>query len=82
MLSGWGGINFFPDSFALTGLIEAAAMPYLGIKVEELSLDEKAELLLVDQRYTFFFSFFLYLHFAVYFVFFWESDNRHRGSST
>ncbi|CAI9096609.1 OLC1v1032798C4 [Oldenlandia corymbosa var. corymbosa] len=36
-------------SFVLTGLIEAAAIPYLKIHIEELSLDEKAELLFVDQ---------------------------------
>ncbi|KAG6764413.1 hypothetical protein POTOM_031881 [Populus tomentosa] len=36
-------------SFILTGLVEATAIPYLGIKIEELSLDEKAEILLLDQ---------------------------------
>lgn len=36
-------------SFVLTGLIEAAAIPFSGIKIEELSLDEKAEILFVDQ---------------------------------
>ncbi|KAG9146935.1 hypothetical protein Leryth_021574 [Lithospermum erythrorhizon] len=36
-------------SFALTGFIEAAAMQYVGLKIEELTLDEKAELLFVDQ---------------------------------
>ncbi|KAL2510123.1 CAAX amino terminal protease family protein [Forsythia ovata] len=36
-------------SFVLTGLIEAAAIPYTGLKIEELSLDEKAEILFVDQ---------------------------------
>ncbi|CAA0822299.1 CAAX amino terminal protease family protein [Striga hermonthica] len=36
-------------SFALTGLIEAAALQYSGVKIEEFSLDEKAEILLVDQ---------------------------------
>ncbi|XP_022887569.1 uncharacterized protein LOC111403342 isoform X2 [Olea europaea var. sylvestris] len=36
-------------SFVLTGLIEAAAIPYAGLKIEELSLDEKAEILFVDQ---------------------------------
>ncbi|XP_050203865.1 uncharacterized protein LOC126653911 [Mercurialis annua] len=39
-------------SFALTGLVETAAVPLLGIKIEELSLDEKAELLLLDQSIT------------------------------
>ncbi|KAF2298842.1 hypothetical protein GH714_028270 [Hevea brasiliensis] len=38
-------------SFVLTGLAETAAIPLLGIKIEELSLDEKAELLFLDQRY-------------------------------
>ncbi|XP_073145204.1 uncharacterized protein [Henckelia pumila] len=36
-------------SFVLTGLIEAATIPFSGIKIEELSLDEKAEILFVDQ---------------------------------
>lgn len=44
-------LNFSPGSFVLTGLAEAAAIPLLGIKIEELSLDEKAELLFLDQRY-------------------------------
>ncbi|KAG8654104.1 hypothetical protein MANES_05G100900v8 [Manihot esculenta] len=39
-------------SFVLTGLAEAAAIPLLGIKIEELSLDEKAELLFLDQSIT------------------------------
>ncbi|XP_065861386.1 uncharacterized protein [Euphorbia lathyris] len=39
-------------SFVLTGLAESAAIPLLGIKIEELSLDEKAELLLLDQSFT------------------------------
>ncbi|WRX15964.1 hypothetical protein QQP08_008451 [Theobroma cacao] len=39
-------------SFILTGLIETAAIPYLGLKIEELSLDEKAEILFVDQSIT------------------------------
>ncbi|KAK4786309.1 hypothetical protein SAY86_002998 [Trapa natans] len=39
-------------SFVLTGLIETAAIPYLGIRLEELSLDEKAEILFVDQGIT------------------------------
>ncbi|KDP41192.1 hypothetical protein JCGZ_15599 [Jatropha curcas] len=39
-------------SFVLTGLAETAAIPLLGIKIEELSLDEKAELLLLDQSIT------------------------------
>ncbi|KAJ9172194.1 hypothetical protein P3X46_015461 [Hevea brasiliensis] len=37
------------SSFVLTGLAETAALPILGIRIEELSLDEKAELLLLDQ---------------------------------
>ncbi|XAR65185.1 hypothetical protein NMG60_11009207 [Bertholletia excelsa] len=36
-------------SFVLTGLIETAAIPLLGIEIEELSLDEKAEILFLDQ---------------------------------
>ncbi|XP_043725047.1 membrane-embedded CAAX protease MroQ-like isoform X2 [Telopea speciosissima] len=36
-------------SFVLTGLVEAAVLPYLGLQIGELSLDEKAELLFVDQ---------------------------------
>ncbi|XP_075479630.1 uncharacterized protein LOC142520510 [Primulina tabacum] len=36
-------------SFVLTGLIEAVTIPFSGIKIEELSLDEKAEILFVDQ---------------------------------
>lgn len=39
-------------SFVLTGLVEAAAMPYLGLQIGELSLDEKAEILFVDQGIT------------------------------
>ncbi|KAL5553835.1 hypothetical protein UlMin_041236 [Ulmus minor] len=39
-------------SFVLTGLVEAAAIPYLGIRIEELSLDEKAEILFLDQGIT------------------------------
>ncbi|KAJ9187495.1 hypothetical protein P3X46_002946 [Hevea brasiliensis] len=39
-------------SFVLTGLAETAAIPLLGIKIEELSLDEKAELLFLDQSIT------------------------------
>lgn len=45
-------INLFPGSFVLTGLTEAIALPYLGIKPDVLSLDDKAEILLFDQRYT------------------------------
>lgn len=41
----------FSDSFVLTGLIEAATIPYSGIVIEELSLDEKAEILFADQAY-------------------------------
>ncbi|XP_042047471.1 uncharacterized protein LOC121793518 isoform X1 [Salvia splendens] len=36
-------------SFVLTGLIEAEAVEYSGIQIEELSLDEKAEILFLDQ---------------------------------
>ncbi|KAL0358083.1 UNVERIFIED_CONTAM: hypothetical protein Scaly_1494000 [Sesamum calycinum] len=36
-------------SFVLTGLIEAVALQYSGLNIEELSLDEKAEILLADQ---------------------------------
>ncbi|KAL6124481.1 hypothetical protein ACLB2K_076993 [Fragaria x ananassa] len=38
-----------PGSFVLTGLVEAAAGPYLGFSIQDLSLDEKAEFLLVAQ---------------------------------
>ncbi|KAF3772590.1 hypothetical protein EJ110_NYTH57482 [Nymphaea thermarum] len=36
-------------SFFLTGLVEASLIPYLGIDIGKLSLDEKAEILFVDQ---------------------------------
>lgn len=36
----------------LTGLVEATALPYLGIRPDMLSLDEKAELLFIDQGYA------------------------------
>ncbi|KAL5759533.1 hypothetical protein ACOSP7_018056 [Xanthoceras sorbifolium] len=36
-------------SFVLTGLVETVAIPYLGLQIQELSLDEKAELLFLDQ---------------------------------
>lgn len=36
----------------LTGLVEATALPYLGIRPDALSLDEKAELLFLDQGYV------------------------------
>ncbi|XP_018449354.1 uncharacterized protein LOC108820836 isoform X2 [Raphanus sativus] len=39
-------------SFVLTGLTEMAALPYLGIDAEKLSLDEKAEILFLDQGIT------------------------------
>ncbi|XP_004238797.1 uncharacterized protein [Solanum lycopersicum] len=39
-------------SFVLTGLIEAASIPYVGLDVEALSLDEKAEILFADQAIT------------------------------
>ncbi|XP_014490222.1 uncharacterized protein LOC106752955 [Vigna radiata var. radiata] len=38
--------------FVLTGLTEAIALPYLGIKPDVLSLDDKAEILLLDQGIT------------------------------
>lgn len=37
------------DSIALTELVEASALPYVGIQVAELSLDEKAEVLFAGQ---------------------------------
>ncbi|KAL9253088.1 hypothetical protein AKJ16_DCAP00162 [Drosera capensis] len=43
-------------SFILAGLVETAAVPYLGLQISELSLDEKAELLFVDQGYELFTS--------------------------
>ncbi|KAI3733631.1 hypothetical protein L6452_13079 [Arctium lappa] len=39
-------------SFVLTGLVEAAALPYLGFQIGELSLDDKAEILFFDQAFT------------------------------
>lgn len=39
-------------SFVLTGLTEMVAIPYLGIDVQKLSLDEKAEILFLDQGLT------------------------------
>ncbi|WZZ11134.1 hypothetical protein YC2023_097055 [Brassica napus] len=39
-------------SFVLTGLAEIAALPYLGVDVEKLSLDQKAEILFLDQGIT------------------------------
>ncbi|XP_024991523.1 uncharacterized protein LOC112525571 [Cynara cardunculus var. scolymus] len=39
-------------SFVLTGLVEAAAIPYLGFQIGELSLDDKAEILFFDQAFT------------------------------
>lgn len=39
-------------SFILTGLTEAVAIPYLGIRLEDLNLDEKAEILFLDQGIT------------------------------
>ena len=45
-------VNVFPDSVIVTGLVESAAIPYLGIRIEELSLDEKAEILLLNQGYA------------------------------
>lgn len=40
-----------PDSFVLTGLVEASLLPYLGFQGREVSLDEKAELLFAGQLY-------------------------------
>ncbi|XP_010258366.1 PREDICTED: uncharacterized protein LOC104598140 [Nelumbo nucifera] len=42
----------FSGSFVLTGLVEVALTPYLGFQIGELSLDEKAEVLFVDQAIT------------------------------
>ncbi|KAF3945431.1 hypothetical protein CMV_028204 [Castanea mollissima] len=39
-------------SFILAGLTEAVAIPYLGIRLEDLNLDEKAEILFLDQGIT------------------------------
>ncbi|KAJ9554365.1 hypothetical protein OSB04_018410 [Centaurea solstitialis] len=39
-------------SFVLTGLVESAALPYLGFQIGELSLDDKAEILFFDQAFT------------------------------
>ncbi|CAN4081263.1 unnamed protein product [Withania somnifera] len=39
-------------SFVLTGLIETASIPLVGLDVEALSLDEKAEILFADQAIT------------------------------
>jgi hypothetical protein len=36
----------------LTGLVVATALPYLGIRPGMLSLDEKAELLFINQGYA------------------------------
>ncbi|BBG94242.1 CAAX amino terminal protease family protein [Prunus dulcis] len=36
-------------SFILTGLVETAAVPYLGLRVQDLSIDEKAEILFLDR---------------------------------
>lgn len=36
----------------MTGLAASTALPYLGIRVEELNLDEKAEILFVGQGYS------------------------------
>lgn len=47
-LESW--LMLFPGSFVLTGLIETAALPYLGIQIGELTMDEKAELLFLGQR--------------------------------
>ncbi|ONI30801.1 hypothetical protein PRUPE_1G273600 [Prunus persica] len=39
-------------SFVLTGLVETAAIPYLGLNIQDLSIDEKAEILFLDQSIT------------------------------
>ncbi|CAI0402106.1 unnamed protein product [Linum tenue] len=39
-------------SFILTGFVEVETLPFLGIKFEQLSLDEKAEILFLDQSLT------------------------------
>ncbi|KAJ0677636.1 putative CPBP intramembrane metalloprotease [Helianthus annuus] len=39
-------------SFVLTGLIASAALPYLGVQIGELSLDEKAQILFFDQAFA------------------------------
>ncbi|CAN0896579.1 hypothetical protein LINGRAHAP2_LOCUS18583, partial [Linum grandiflorum] len=39
-------------SFVLTGFVEVETLPFLGIKFEELSLDQKAEMLFLDQSLT------------------------------
>lgn len=36
----------------MTGLIETAALPYIGLQIGELTLDDKAEILFVDQAIT------------------------------
>ena len=36
----------------LTGLVEAAAVLHLGIRFDELSLDEKSEIIFVEQGYA------------------------------
>ncbi|QCD85990.1 CAAX amino terminal protease [Vigna unguiculata] len=41
-----------PCFFVLTGLTEVIALPYLGIQPDVLSLDDKAEILLLDQGIT------------------------------
>lgn len=59
--------NIPQDSFVLTGLIEAAAIPFSGIKIEELSLDEKAEILFVDQAYVYTLALFVwFLGYSLY----------------
>ncbi|PWA59812.1 CAAX amino terminal protease family protein [Artemisia annua] len=44
--------NICPDSFVLTRLLAAVAQPYLGFQIGELSLNEKAEVLFVDQAFA------------------------------
>ncbi|KAG2268234.1 hypothetical protein Bca52824_062789 [Brassica carinata] len=45
-------VNFACLCFVLTGLTEMVALPYLGIDVQKLSLDDKAEILFLDQGLT------------------------------
>lgn len=52
--------NYFSGSFVLTGLIESAAFPYLGLQIGELTLDDKAEILFVDQAYGHLFLLFMH----------------------
>lgn len=57
---GYSKSNYFSGSFVLTGLIESAAFPYLGLQIGELTLDDKAEILFVDQAYGHLFLLFMH----------------------